>query len=33
MLIKIGGKDSDSVVIALIAQVRHLPQGVMSSLT
>lgn len=33
MLIKVGGKDSDSVVSALIAQVRHLPQGVMSSLT
>jgi IS30 family transposase len=33
MLIKVGGKNSYSVVSALIAQVRHLPQGVMSSLT
>ncbi|MCZ8151681.1 MAG: IS30 family transposase [Rhodobacteraceae bacterium] len=33
MLVKIGGKDSESVVSALIAQLRHLPQGVMSSLT
>jgi IS30 family transposase len=33
MLVKVGGKDSDSVVSALIAQVRDLPQGVMASLT
>lgn len=33
MLVKVGGKDSDSVVSALIAWVRHLPQGVMASLT
>ena len=33
MLVKVCGKDSDSVVSALIAQVRYLPQGVMSLLT
>jgi IS30 family transposase len=33
MLVKVGGKNSDSVVSALIAQVQHLPQGVMASLT
>ena len=33
VLVKVGGKDSDSVVSALIAQVQHLPQGVMASLT
>ena len=33
MLVKVGGKDSDSVVSALIARVQHLPQGVMASLT
>ena len=33
MLVKLGGKDSDSVVSALIARVQHLPQGVMASLT
>ena len=33
MLVKTGGKDSDSVVSALIAQTRHLPQGLMSSRT
>ena len=33
MLVKLGGKDSDSVVSALIARVQHLPQGVMTSLT
>lgn len=33
MLVKVSGKDSDSVVSALIARVQHLPQGVMASLT
>ena len=33
MLVKVNGKDSDSVVSALIARVQHLPQGVMASLT
>ena len=33
MLVKVGGKDSESVVSALIARVQHLPQGVMASLT
>jgi IS30 family transposase len=33
MLVKVGGRDSDSVVSALIARVQHLPQGVMASLT
>nr|WP_111300278.1 IS30 family transposase [Paracoccus saliphilus] len=33
MLVKVGGKDSDSVVSALIFRVQHLPQGVMASLT
>ena len=33
MLVKVDGKDSDSVVSALIAQVQHLPQAVMASLT
>ena len=33
MLVKVAGKDSDSVVSALIARVQHLPQGVMASLT
>jgi IS30 family transposase len=33
MLVKVGGKDSDSVVSALIARVQHLPLGVMASLT
>lgn len=33
MLVKVGGKDSDSVVSALIARVQHLPQAVMASLT
>jgi IS30 family transposase len=33
MLVKVDGKDSDSVVGALIRQVRRLPQGVMASLT
>ena len=31
--VKVGGKDSDSVVSALIARVQHLPQGIMASLT
>ena len=33
MLVKVVGKDSDSVVSALISRVQHLPQGVMASLT
>jgi IS30 family transposase len=33
MLVKVDGKDSDTVIGALIRQVRHLPQGLMSSLT
>jgi len=33
MLVKVNGKDSNSVVGALIARVQHLPQGVMASLT
>ena len=33
ILVKVSGKDSDSVVSALIARVQHLPQGVMASLT
>ena len=33
MLIKVNGKDSDSVVGALIRQVQNLPQGLMTSLT
>lgn len=33
MLLKVAGKDSDSVVSALISRVQHLPQGVMASLT
>lgn len=33
MLVKVSGKDSDSVVSALIARVQHLPQGMMASLT
>lgn len=33
MLVKVGGKDSDNVISALIARVQHLPQGVMASLT
>lgn len=33
MLVKVSGKDSNSVVSALIARVQHLPQGVMASLT
>ena len=33
MLVKVAGKDSDSVVSALIARVQHLPQSVMASLT
>ncbi|MFT6774564.1 MAG: IS30 family transposase [Paracoccaceae bacterium] len=32
MLVKVDGKGSDSVVGALIRQVRRLPQGVMASL-
>ena len=30
MPVKVGGKDSGSVVIALIARVQHLPQSVMA---
>lgn len=33
MLVKVNGKDSDSVVGALIRQVRNLPHGLMTSLT
>lgn len=33
MLVKVSGKDSDSVVSALIFQVQHLPHSVMASLT
>lgn len=33
MLVKVEGKDSDSVVGALISMVQLLPQGVMASLT
>ena len=33
MLVKVAGKDSDSVVSALISRVRNLPQSVMASLT
>ena len=33
MLVKGDGKDSESAVSALMAQMQHLPQGVMASLT
>jgi IS30 family transposase len=33
ILVKVPGKDSDSVVSALVRQVKHLPVGLMSSLT
>jgi IS30 family transposase len=33
VLVKVGGKDSESVVGALIRQVQNLPQGLMASLT
>ena len=33
ILVKVNGKDSDSVVGALIRQVQNLPQGLMTSLT
>ena len=33
MLVKVPGKDTDSVVGALVRQVKHLPAGLMSSLT
>ncbi len=33
MLVKVNGKDSDSVVGALIQQVQNLPYGLMTSLT
>ena len=33
MLVKVAGKDSDSVVSGLIARVQNLPQSVMASLT
>ena len=33
MLVHVNGKDTDSVVSALVRQVKHLPAGVMSSLT
>lgn len=33
LLVHVEGKDSDSVVSALVRQVKHLPAGLMSSLT
>lgn len=33
LLVHVGGKDSESVVSALVRQVKHLPAGLMSSLT
>ena len=33
MLVKVNGKDSDSVVAALIRQVRHMPNRLLASLT
>lgn len=33
MLVRVEGKDTDSVVSALVRQVKHLPTGLMSSLT
>ena len=33
MLVCVGGKDSESVVDALVRQIAHLPQGLMASLT
>ena len=33
MLVKVNGKDSESLIGALIDRVQHLPQGVMASLT
>lgn len=33
MLVRVGGKDSESVVDALVRQVRRLPEGLMASLT
>ncbi len=33
LLVRVEGKDTDSVVSALVRQVRHLPKGLMSSLT
>lgn len=33
MLVKVNGKDSDSIVVALIDQVQNLPNGLMTSLT
>jgi IS30 family transposase len=33
MLVKVPGKDTDSVINALVRQVKHLPVGLMSSLT
>lgn len=33
MLVQVGGKDSESVVDALVRQLKRLPQGLMSSLT
>ena len=33
MLVQVRGKDTDSVVNALVRQVKHLPAGLMSSLT
>ncbi len=33
MLVRVDGKDSESVVKALVRQVQRLPQGLMASLT
>jgi IS30 family transposase len=33
MLVRVDGKDSDSVVTALVREVKRLPDGLMSSLT
>ena len=33
MLVKVPGKDTDSVISALVRQVKHLPAGLMASLT
>ena len=33
LLVHVEGKDTDSVVSALVRQVKHLPAGLMSSLT
>jgi IS30 family transposase len=33
MLVKVSGKDTDNVVSALVRQIKHLPAGLMASLT